>query len=313
MLLEKKTPKEALQCLLDSRKSAIEQTLKDFAKTSSTIPELLREVTHLIQWTLRQSAIIFKPSSAYGPDRSLPSVHGTYSILEHLLNHLDPSKSAKSSTQQNANQANMISSLYSEKTNVHIIFRNLPPNIQNHTFYFNTKDINGLITDDYLRGAVQAWVDAVSVIVKDKVFAILQHIDSGKQLDKTREILVNMVAAHEISINLSSSGSTPSSLHPSMKWDRRRSSIRVSSTGGHEKSTKSSSTHSQIAWTELCKEVLMKPFSLWEDLYRDVIKRLSIQVLKKSLQRLAEHPRTVVAPALSGIWKDQFSGKLQNN
>ncbi|KAJ3417294.1 Golgi transport complex subunit 1 [Chytridiales sp. JEL 0842] len=285
MLLEKKTQREAMQCLLDARKASLTRTLKSFAKTSSTVSVLLKELTHLVHWTLRQISAIFKPST-HTTSTLNASSNGAQPIglLENALRQLNPTKNRDGSTHSTSHSATTITSLYSEKTNVHVIFRYLPSNVQNHAFYFNDTDVNGLVTDSVIRTTMQAWVEMMSKEMKAELFSILQHTDSGKQLEKIRDMMLTLVSDYE--------HERPRTDSESSNLDRRRSSVRTES---------SKPTASMTPWKQLCEDLLKSPFSLWEDVFRDVVKRLSVGVLKKSYLSLANHPQTVVKPFLQNL------------
>lgn len=118
MILENATAKQALDRLLSARKASVLQSLLDYERSSSSsLSSHLCKIVSMMTVTIAQVCNIFLAE-------------------QHILSEGDQNSSLdlyiKFMTQkpETVGSPNSISSLYSEKTNIHVLFRYLPVSIQ---------------------------------------------------------------------------------------------------------------------------------------------------------------------------------------
>ncbi|KAJ3293419.1 Golgi transport complex subunit 1 [Rhizoclosmatium sp. JEL0117] len=243
MLLERISPKHVYGTFLTQRKVAISETLKNFAKDATPIPALLTNLANILQITLFQVSIIFSPLESNPP---------THSLLDTLITSL----SQRPSSDSGSIAPNSLYSLYSEKSNMHVIFRHLPPAIQNHIPLFISGGPQNQLGKDFVKQSLDAWLVEVMKEIKSGVSDVLKHINTGSQLATIRESLLNSISEFE-------------------KADV-----------GEEKQD----------WESVCVHLVDRKVSLWDEIFRGVFKELSLGVIESSFGALANQVDTVVFP-----------------
>ncbi|RKO84021.1 hypothetical protein BDK51DRAFT_47052 [Blyttiomyces helicus] len=280
MLLSNATPKGALEKLLEMRKSAVFDLLHSFEKNSNTIAAHFCNVIHLVESTLRHVANIFlvdstprRRPSTVAPAAAPPTAHSLppVSLLAARINSLmqRPGQvDAKSATTPPADH--QIANLYSEKTNVHVIFRHLPPSIQTFTPYLNAGTAaGGALTSELVRRTVRAWLDGVALELRVGAGELLAHIASGKTLAAVRSTVLELVR----------------------KIERGAAPVGLDTNAGIE----------AMDWTQFCLDLLEGPFSLWTDVFRSVFSRRAEDIIRLSFEPLVEQPSVLVKAQLDAL------------
>jgi hypothetical protein len=155
--------------------------LQSHSKSSEIheIQYILMDSVKRLVLTLQQSTIIFQQTTSTKP------------LLDHHFHQiLTPSSVSKDGS-------NIISALYSEKTNVHIIFRHLPPAIQNHIPPLHSGISSEAVSVEWFKEAMQAWLDEIAKKIHDFAMQILQNVDSATKLSSIRKALIECIWAEE--------------------------------------------------------------------------------------------------------------------
>ncbi|KAI9332678.1 hypothetical protein BDR26DRAFT_921664 [Obelidium mucronatum] len=246
MLLERISSKHVLGAFLAHRKLAMSETLKAYSstKSSTSISDLLTRLTNVLQITLFQVAIIFSPLEQQ-----------QQSLLESTIASICKTPTPSDS---GAIPINSMYHLYSEKTNMHVVFRHLPIVIQNHVPLFVSDKT--AISKDAIRTLLDAWLLDVTNEVKIGVFNVLSHVSVGSQLATIRETLLKSLSEFE------------------------RADSTTTTSGGNED------------WGAACAHLLDRKVSLWEEVYRSVFKELSLRLIESSFGGLVNQVQTVLAP-----------------
>lgn len=253
MLLDNASPKFVLEKLLDSRRTEIMTTLSSF-QPSSNVSDYLRKTIIFIVMTIKQSSNIFlsrqeKPSP-----------------LDQYMNLL-----------QNKNTSGSIDSrpitdLYTERTNIHVIFQYLPTSIQNYTPLFYNNDKNPL-TQEAILSTITKWVADIVKETTSPISKIMDFVISGKEMFRIRSDILN-----EIHI-----------LDSSAKIDAQVSSDPIV-------------IFAHFSWNEI-KEMSLLPldFDLWSDFLKSPILRRSLKIIKTAFEKLAAQPDQILKPELDKL------------
>ncbi|KAJ3139409.1 Golgi transport complex subunit 1 [Physocladia obscura] len=247
MLLERISPRHVFNIFLAMRREAISDCLKDYGTSAMSIPDLLKNLAKILQKTMFQLTIIFYPFDS-----------NTSALLDSLITEL----TAKPKLSGFA--GNLLFSLYSEKTNMHVIHRHLPSAIQSHIPLFATGG-NNKITKDFVKENVDLWILQSIDEIRRKVTAVLKHVSSGLQLAAIRETLLKYIEQFDSNDYLSEISST------------------------------------SAEWQKLCIHVVERRVPMWDDIFRPVFKELSMAVIENSLLSLSDQVETVVTPFLQAL------------
>ncbi|KAI8610181.1 hypothetical protein BC830DRAFT_1147014 [Chytriomyces sp. MP71] len=265
MLLERITPRQILGIFLATRRQTILDALKEFSKNATSIPDLLLGLSHVIQSTLNHVARVFYPPS------NTPS--RLYTLIVSLSKPI-------ADAQTGVTAPNSVYALYGEKTNMHIVYRHLPPSIQNHVPLFNMGGggIGAMgVGGEAVTQAVESWLAEVVADVQGGVSAVLSHVKGGAQLAIVREALIKKLSDFEKTPSVGSGDD-----------DGRLGAAAVPS-----------SAPLTSDWNVLCVHLMQRQVSLWDLVFRPVFKDLSVTVIEKSFEKLSEQVDSVLVPLLN--------------
>lgn len=212
ILLENTSVEQAIRAFFDMRRQALDDLISSFDKDTTEYVEFLGEIGGLIHMTVRQAWSVFGAQE------------GGKSLLEESLSRLhDPSVgSRRASTAPRPTgsgpedmQSVWLSGLFSERTNIHVMVRHLPPGLRSQTIAIPNYSIS-------VREAGEealTWIRDITDAAKTGVASILGKISSGQRLWTIREKVVMEMAKEESqgsksrSHLLASSGDDNNGLH----------------------------------------------------------------------------------------------------
>ncbi|KAJ3088095.1 Golgi transport complex subunit 1 [Quaeritorhiza haematococci] len=314
MLLDNSTPRAALDKFLGTRKVAIVEYLANFEKTTTILSEHLRQVVKLVDATLRQVAQVFiQPQSPQQAHRSpLPGAHSAsnsndergepMSLFETYIHSLrkreplDPSRSGRNGiigdgSTGGGSSTNLITGLYSETANVHIVFRHLPSSVQNYTPFLNVGIGSATgrdLTQAVVREAVTAWLKEVAEELRKGGYGALKTVDAGATLAAVQKSVLEAIyerVAGTTTTELRNSGSTK----PHVSLEK----VSIIGTAPGSLQVKRP-THGQQPWNELCTSLVGRPFSIWDEIFRPVFNRRAEEIVRQRFKTLAEKPYALV-------------------
>ncbi|KAJ3193654.1 Golgi transport complex subunit 1 [Irineochytrium annulatum] len=276
MLLEKSSPREALDLLLNLRQSAAIEMLDRFDSNGADIVQVLANVIKTLQWTLLQIAQIFMPnlkSESAGRIRCLPT-----SLLDSCIKAIEERRIDRGDTFGGApTSSNIITRLYSEKTNIHVIFRHLPASIQSHVPFINITGQVGTLTGKLVQEYVNRWVVETLKRLQDGIFKVLRVATSGQQLAGVRKSVVAIIGAVEQTPAMKAIGGVPQGVEALPEG---------------------------ILWSDLCSEFSDNPLSLWHGLFREIFRSIAIEIMANSFQSLSQQPALDLLPRLHSFSTD---------
>lgn len=273
ILLDNVSTKEALNRYLQQRKELLVDYLNHYTKDSSTLSQKLSDIIQLVRQTFFHVAAVFLPPT----EAPVPSISPLVAFLTSLADHLQspPTPIIKSLpaiplTPIAPNYKTNNHFLYSDKTNVHLIFKHLPTEIANYTPHINlTQDA---ATPEIVCDMFGKWLEDMMTIVHGQASQMLKTVESGRSLAEIRRKVLNEVESDEKRMALSHKGENAdiSSL-PLGLWDTT------------------------------CQRLLNKPFSLYFDVFRPIINTRVNELVFSIFSDLAKQPLAVVQPALSKL------------
>ena len=189
IVLENISIRQAIRIFYDMRRQALDDLLSTFDPSASNFADFLTEVAKLIHMTVRQAWGVFGAQD------------GARSLLEETLAKLaDPSISSVGQQGSLRNtgaedlQSTWLSGLFSERTNIHIMIRHLPPGLREQTVTVGVPSTGSL--DEVEQEAV-AWVRDITRTAKAGISNVLQNTSSGQRLWTIREKVVFEVSREE--------------------------------------------------------------------------------------------------------------------
>lgn len=196
MLLDHATPKEALQKLLDMRKAALMEYLRSSDRSIKVLTGSLSHVISVIETTCRDAQNIFLRPHSADQNTSLPDGESYLeAYIQFLGQHANRSEKSNSVPQTSNN---LLSGLYTEKTNVHVIFRHLPLSIQTYSPSPKADGINGKISREAVRQTVQIWWEDMVKATRKSVYTLLQLVENGMTLSNLKRSIVALIEEIEI-------------------------------------------------------------------------------------------------------------------
>ncbi|KAJ3386695.1 Golgi transport complex subunit 1 [Lobulomyces angularis] len=310
MLLDTSTLKQLLEKVLCVRKNAILETLDSYRTSESSIADHFKRVVHIITITIKQLSNIFL-------HRKIPQdarAEKIESVIEAYI----------SSLQQKIENTNIITGLYSERTNIHIVFKYLPHRIQNHTPFFNVALPNQPLTQDMILEMLKNFLSQILVECKSNISKILDFVESGKDLfDLRKALLCEISLIQNEANNMEIVNSTlMSPFEKSVFFNgnhimkRKSSNFLTSDKSG----TFSHKILPHFTWAELFQcRLIPDGFCFWKDLFREPIVEKSRQIIKQSFKKLSLQPKNILLPMLenlsledtdisSFIWSSKYHG-----
>lgn len=223
MLLDNVSSIEMLDLFLNSRISLILRQLSSFSTSTESVSEHFRRFIHTFSSTLKQIANIFLPQEdsqqqqTRGSDLALikqnippytttstnNNINTSCSLFESCLELLQKRTLISCQTPQSLDGSNfnLSSGLYSEKTNVHLIFRHLPASVQHYTPILNTA--NSTKSKSQLNKALileksQSWLTLLLQEAHSEIGKVLVHVTSALNLSNVRkEVLIAISLVEE--------------------------------------------------------------------------------------------------------------------
>ncbi|KAJ3199122.1 Golgi transport complex subunit 1 [Entophlyctis luteolus] len=252
MILEKISVKKTLDMFLALRKQTITGLFK-LPAAQNHIQDLLSRVSAVFQSTLIQLSDIFFPRQ---PSKQV-------GLLKRLILEISDKPS-----ESNTLAPNSFFTLYSEKSNMHVIHRHLPTRIQNHVPIF-LLDENDELDHDYVKVAVNSWVDDVAIEIKDGVSMLLVAIKDGAMMAAIRENLLRTLDDASL------------------------------------KNDSGEATDASSDWDDICVHLVDRKLPLWESVYRQIFRDMSMILVENSFSALSAQVDTVVAPAVHDFLLDE--------
>ncbi|TPX31408.1 hypothetical protein SmJEL517_g05227 [Synchytrium microbalum] len=268
MLLDGAPPSEALQKLLDMRRIAAMEILTD-TKTDSTPATLICTVITLIEVTLRQTATCFlAPPRPPGTPSSTPI---GLSLLETCVRKLTSTTKTTLDAQHSA-----LSGLYSEKTNLHILFRHLPPAVQSFVPYLHLPNPSSIVPESEVRKLVAACIERLMKEVNDGAYQVLKtRVGSGIRLSQVRQSVLDKISSIEI-VPSAENGHSPSPSSPAKSAP-------------------------QIPWSSITSQLLESRFSFWTSLLRSTFFRRAKDLIEASFTVITTQPSTLYTSKLESL------------
>ncbi|KAH6586089.1 hypothetical protein BASA50_000794 [Batrachochytrium salamandrivorans] len=295
-MLDNISPKETLKVFLAQRAISIEHVFssKTTPASSDTICKQIIECIDIIHRTLVsiEKLFIASPTTLKG-DQDL-QVAGS-SLIELFLKRLQKASSREDSTAKSLSQTPLafhedslclVSDLYSEKTNMHILFRHLPESIQRFFPVMNLDSNTVNLCNESVQSSTQQWLHTITRMIQTEGSSVLSSISSGVSLVAIRSRTLEYI--HVIQTQTSFAFETSSALVPP-----------PTSTGLHDTS-----------WEKLVRRVLPMPsFSLWTDMYRQLFMDRSISLINTAFELITNQPQTLLREALTKLNKSPHADR----
>ncbi|KAI9340396.1 hypothetical protein DFJ73DRAFT_762613 [Zopfochytrium polystomum] len=258
MVLERTNLRQALSTFLEQRKLHILAQL-DVDIGEGQAEPLSKKMNQFVQAFVRTVAqahsLFYRPVSG-AKDTVLSSQLSALSVAKEP-NALLPS----------------IAFMFSEKTNVHLIFRQLPPQVQTYAPFINYSDTGEWLPSSTLKSLVSAWANSLKADSELRLYRLLETLRFGRQLSKLRSSLVDHLCALEVDKEAGLA---------SLGW----------------KEVKNKLQESTNIFPQLRGLLLHEEFSLWEELFRAVFARRVNELIVKSMEQLELQPIKVVVSKL---------------
>lgn len=256
--------RQAIKTFFEMRRQALDDLLATFDPSTTDYTEFLAEVAKLIHMTVRQAWGVFGAAS------------GTRSLVEQSLAKLDDPSVARSGTSAAGRgssaedlQSSWLSGLFSERTNIHIMVRHLPPGLREQTVTIAVP-LDGS-ADEVAEEAI-VWIKEITRAAKTGVANVLRNVTSGQRLWTIREKVVLEVLKEE-----SSTAKTA---------PKSRQNV-----GGADEA------HNQIftMWSEVCRLLVDHAFSVWNSVLREPFVNRAKDVIRDAFDNMANQPTNYVA------------------
>ncbi|KAH6559757.1 hypothetical protein BASA62_000151 [Batrachochytrium salamandrivorans] len=230
-MLDNISPKETLKVFLAQRAISIEHVFssKTTPASSDTICKQIIECIDIIHRTLVsiEKLFIASPTTLKG-DQDL-QVAGS-SLIELFLKRLQKASSREDSTAKSLSQTPLafhedslclVSDLYSEKTNMHILFRHLPESIQRFSPVMNLDSNTVNLCNESVQSSTQQWLHTITRMIQTEGSSVLSSISSGVSLVAIRSRTLEYIHVIQTQTpfafrNLVGFGSTPN-----LNWSAR--------------------------------------------------------------------------------------------
>ncbi|KAJ1565035.1 Golgi transport complex subunit 1, partial [Nowakowskiella sp. JEL0078] len=272
ILLDNITPKQVFSKFLEMRKLALSESLQSSINTEPNLvsSKILTTVRKIIS-TLHTINTVFLPQST-----SPVSLIETYilSLQRKPIPGTDQPVSAHEDTVNSKNAG--LSDLYSDKTNMHVISRHLPPLVQNYVPVLTqipTK-LSAQITD-----LIPDFIKAVDLKLKDGVKLLLREVETGSALETVILDAISLISKLE-----SSPRQACVVIVPDFGLARGTSSFKITECG----------------WDRLLVDLGLEiGYSIWGSILEHLFHEKSLVVIRNSFARVAMQSLTSVNDRLS--------------
>ncbi|KAI9322730.1 hypothetical protein BX666DRAFT_2109173 [Dichotomocladium elegans] len=232
MLLDGQTYLGTIDRLLTARKEAIHDVV---VSGEHRLAYQLKEIIHIVQRTL---------------------IH-VYEIYIHSYLLADYVKQLEENFMVGSLNGPAITRVFAPSTNVHLLMRYLPENVQNYTPRLEVGD--DLLPDDVKQFA-QTWIQNVEELLEDRLEGMLEQVDTHEKLIQARSRVWDILQATESS--------------------HRRSGMVLET--------------QPVSWKETCQGLLDKTYSLWDNLFRGPFNNHAKKLVDHACRSLADQPQSVV-------------------
>ena len=235
---------------------------------------MLCSIIKLIECTLRQTATCF-----LAPPRSADTPASTplgLSLLESCIKKL----TATSSKQPVLNeQHHALNALYSEKTNLHILFRHLPTSVQSFVPYLHLPNPSSIVPESEVRKLVTNWIKDLVVSVKEGAYNVLKsRVGSGSRLSQVRLAVLDLIYKVEFDHH-----------------DTENHTPDVTGTSKGDPILKSP------PWATITSQLLEARFSFWTNLLRPTFVQRSKDLIRDAFLLITSQPSNLYASKLEAL------------
>ncbi|KAI9020496.1 hypothetical protein DFJ74DRAFT_128731 [Hyaloraphidium curvatum] len=271
ILLERISIKQAIAAFFDMRRAAMQELFSSFDAGSTNVAEFLAEVANLLFVTVRHAWGVFgaTPNSKSLLETTLASLADAGGPAPSSA--LAPAKSGSTATDDV--QSGWLAGLYSERTNVHIMARHLPPNLREQT----AAGDDLIFAPSDLAEEAAVWMHETTDLARTGMRQVLRSISSGQHLWATRRALMADVAREESSVQKGSGRTRQGGAVSTGEADH-----------GH--------LTSNSPWAEICRALLGRPVSLWASIMQEPFVERAKDIIRQAFKELAQQPEAVVAP-----------------
>lgn len=185
MLSDKKTYKDVLQKLLETRLSSIKDIVA--ASINRTQAELqdqriahqLREIVQLIKRTLLHIYQIFISNNSKN-------------LLETYISELQKNFMMPAHSHHGHQPA--ITRVFLPSTNVHLLVRYLPESVQHYTPHINSGE---RLTQNEVRDLVTTWIEEICELMNNNLGSMMRNIRTQRQLTEIRSRIWDLLDTYE--------------------------------------------------------------------------------------------------------------------
>ncbi|TPX44055.1 hypothetical protein SeLEV6574_g04745 [Synchytrium endobioticum] len=274
VLLDGAPPSEALLKLLEMRRVAAMDLLSGTRSSADDAATMLCSSIQLIELTLRQTAICFLAPPR--PPNTPASAPLGLSSLESCIRKLTTPAPKQSTTSE---QHHSLNGLYSEKTNLHILFRHLPSVVQSFVPYLHLPSPSSIVPESEVRKLVMSWIENVVALMKERAYNVLKsRVGSGTRLSQVRNAVLDLIYEIEFDGNNNHSSHSPGS-HTVVKLHSSK----------------------QIPWNTITSQLLETRFSLWANLLRSPFVKRAKDLIETSFIVLTSQPSTLYISKLESL------------
>jgi len=194
MLLQNVSIYDVLKIFLEKRKQGIMDFLSSYKTITTTLSEHLCELIKMIKITMlhvQQTFIVDKAS-------------GTSLLESYLIDLQNGLQKSDDDIERNIYQkGQFIIGLYSEKTNIHIIYRYLPEIIQKYAplFHSHLNKQSEINDKPNIEEIFVAWTNRLNLDIQKECRILLQQISSGENISNIRKNIVILLNKDEINCN----------------------------------------------------------------------------------------------------------------
>ncbi|KAI9207052.1 uncharacterized protein BJ171DRAFT_579404 [Polychytrium aggregatum] len=287
MLLNHTSIKETLHQFLALRAEVILGAVGKYESSTQSVSDHVIAAVRAIEATLGQVVDIFMASSSplVPPSPLTPAISplllkspAALSLLETNILMLQRKLARDDSLSQTS-----ISALFSEKTNIHMVFRHLPQSIQTHTPLLNYGTSSGELREDQIREIVQRWIAALTQSLAGPLCQLLGFVESATNLAIARGNVLSLMQEIEAPADVGSgSGSGFETPLPVLS----------------SKPRKEKSAPKAHRWREICTRLMSESFSVWSDILRAPFQARAKNLISNSFQILGDQPGLLLVPRL---------------
>ncbi|ORX55392.1 hypothetical protein BCR36DRAFT_581417 [Piromyces finnis] len=248
MLLNNLSINDVLKIFLEKRKQGIMEFLLSYKTITSTLSEHLCELIKMIKITMLHIQQTFVPNDSL-----------EISLIESYLKNLQKGlqKSDNDNERNIYQRGQFIISLYSEKTNIHIIYRYLPEIIQKYAPLFHSqfnKHVESKNNQEGIETLINTWINQLNQDIQKECKILLQQISSGENISNVRKNIVQLLSKDEINCN---------------GLILKKENIECFDEAEYEQLN--TIINSNNEWNETCTKLLKKNYSIWDTVFRELI------------------------------------------